>query len=155
MGRRKCSRMWCNSQIQWKHKCPLDGIVRNVFVSSLHHGKNHSGYHQSKHETVSQSILFSEIWVQKWKSNIVLLALNKLLQHMDIRILRARRRFLWHAIFQTGPLPWHAQGLLPGSVYRQVSHPSSLLSPQLQKLFILQLCFIPLFCLKGFLLLFD
>lgn len=67
-------------------------------------------------ETLCQSILFSEIWVQQWRSHIDLLALGELGLHTGIRIPRARSLFLWHSIFWTWPLSSNVHGHLPGSL---------------------------------------
>ena len=78
-----------------------------------------------------------------------LLALHELLQHTDIRILRARAQLLWHTIFWTGSLSPNAQEHLPGSPCRQISLSSGLFFHSCRDYLMTQLCFILLFSLEG------
>lgn len=60
--------------------------------------------------------------MQRWKFNVDLLALSKLLQHTDIRILKGSSQFLWRVIFW---IVAHCLKASCGCLYRQVSLPSS------------------------------
>lgn len=70
-----------------KPQMPRGWRTRNAFISSPHHGKDLCCQCQLGDEPLSQSILFSETWVPKWKSNIDLSALGELWLDVDIRIL--------------------------------------------------------------------
>lgn len=68
--------------------------TRNTFVSLPRHGKDLSCQCQPGDETLRQRILFSELWLWQWKSNIDLSALGELRLHMAIRIPRVRSQCL-------------------------------------------------------------